>query len=81
MEMMLICAFDLHHMILIPMDPYYSVSEQVVFGAHARHCVFEKEGVAHCFVGSGAELVEECQFHVTGEFLGLLVRFKETGVG
>ena len=66
---MLIRALNLLYIIFIPMHPDYPVNQQMVFGAGAMHGVFEKHSVAHCFVGSGVELVEEGSLHVAGEFL------------
>ena len=59
LKAVMIRALNLLQMIPVPVDSHYSVCEQVVFCACAAHGVFEEEGVAHGFVGAGAELVEE----------------------
>jgi len=69
MILMLIRAFDIVHMVPIPMHPNHSVREQGVVSTRASHGAFEEHGVAHCFVGACAELVQEGRFHVSGEFL------------
>lgn len=69
METRLIRALDLRHMVSIPMRANDAVNEEVIFSSCTSHCFFEKDGVAHSFVHTGAELVEESIFHVTGEFL------------
>ena len=61
----MIRALNLFHMISIPMNSHNSVCEEVVFRAHAGHRIFEEEGVAHSFVGSGSGLVEGGAFHVS----------------
>jgi hypothetical protein len=74
MILMLIRALDIIHMVFIPMDPDDPVGQQRIMCASASHRVFEKHGVAHGFVGSCVELVEEGGFHVAGEFLWCVSR-------
>ena len=69
MIFMLIRALDLLHMISVPMHTYNSVDEQVVFRAHTCHGIFEEHSITHSFVSSSAELVQEGEFHMAGEFL------------
>jgi len=74
--MMVIRGLNLLHMIAIPMNSHHAVCEKLVLGTRTSHGIFEQHCVAPCFVGSGAELMEESQFHVAGEFLCLCVRIR-----
>jgi hypothetical protein len=68
----LICAFDVVHVVLIPMNPDHPVREQRIVSAGASHCFLEEYGVAHGFVGACAELLKQRGFHVAMEFLKYL---------
>jgi hypothetical protein len=51
------------------MDSNHSIGQQRIVGTSASHRIFEEHGVAHGFIGTGAELVEQGCFHVAREFL------------
>jgi len=68
----LIRALNIIHMILIPMNADNSVREQSVVSPGAGHRVFEEHGVAHGFIGAGAQLLQKRGFHVAVEFLFVL---------
>jgi hypothetical protein len=54
MEVVLVGALDLLHMVAIPVNSHHPINQQMIRRANARHRIFEEERITHGFVGSRA---------------------------
>ena len=64
LEEMLICPFDLIHILAIPMYPDGLVHQEVVFGAKPLHSVLEACRICFCTIASSHNCQNQCVLHV-----------------